>query len=118
MSGIPKATITISVSDGDASDPKITFFKLKPNTPFSKVYKAYGKQSNLVPALFRLMLGLFAVAFPLAPLLSLINNSMQIPFEIISLASVTHRPLSTLNTEETPDADTMGQTYMEKCLLC
>jgi len=56
MSGIPKATITISVSDGDASDPKITFFKLKPNTPFSKVYKAYGKQSNLVPALFRLML--------------------------------------------------------------
>ena len=53
-------------------------------------------------------ISLFAVAFPLAPLLSLINNSMQIPFEIISLASVTHRPLSTLNTEETPDADTMG----------
>ena len=48
------------------------------------------------------------LAFPLAPLLSLINNSFQIPFEISSLASVTHRPLTTLNTEETPDPTTIG----------
>ena len=48
------------------------------------------------------------MSFPLAPLFSVINNMFQIPFEITSLSGLTQRPLSTLNTEETPDPNMFG----------
>merc|ERR1711871_1555725 len=51
---------------------------------------------------------MFAAAFPLAPLLCLLSNAMEIRATVLALLTHTQRPHQTLNTNETPEITTEG----------